>query len=129
MDESLVTDLLEELLEGFGVRIRYEAIKQDEDASKAAEENNAEIFLRSMMRDWLNGISRIGEIMRSIRRSIPGGKVAQRLLPVVAIFKISPRHNIPNGNQRDEWTVLICLTKRSNNGLGLARKKLQSRTS
>ena len=33
MDESLVTDLLEELLEGFGVRIRYEVIKQDEDAS------------------------------------------------------------------------------------------------
>ena len=32
MDERLVIDLLEELLEGFGVRIRYEAIKQDEDA-------------------------------------------------------------------------------------------------
>ncbi len=33
MDEIVVIDLLEELLEGFGVRTRYEAIKQDEDAS------------------------------------------------------------------------------------------------
>lgn len=32
MDESLVTDLLEELLEEFGVRVRYEPIKQDEDS-------------------------------------------------------------------------------------------------
>ncbi len=36
MDERVVTDLLEELLKGFGVRIRYEAIKQDEDAVYAA---------------------------------------------------------------------------------------------
>ena len=32
MNESLVTDLLEELLEGFGVKIRYEAIRHDEDS-------------------------------------------------------------------------------------------------
>ena len=32
MDERLVTDLLEEILEGFGVKIRYEAIKHDEDS-------------------------------------------------------------------------------------------------
>ncbi len=31
MDERLITDLFEELLEGFGVKIRYEAIKHDED--------------------------------------------------------------------------------------------------
>ena len=30
MDESIMPGLLEELLEGFGVRIRYEAIKQDQ---------------------------------------------------------------------------------------------------
>ena len=32
MDERLVIDLLEGLLEEFGVRIRYEAIRQDEDS-------------------------------------------------------------------------------------------------
>ncbi len=32
MDENVLIDLLEELAEGFGVRIRHEAIKQDEDA-------------------------------------------------------------------------------------------------
>ena len=30
MDESIMPGLLEELLEGFGVRIRCEAIKQDQ---------------------------------------------------------------------------------------------------
>ena len=30
MDENIMPDLLEELLEGFGVRIRYETIKQDQ---------------------------------------------------------------------------------------------------
>ncbi len=34
MDEDTLRDLLEELIEGFGVRIRYEAIKQDEDLVK-----------------------------------------------------------------------------------------------
>ena len=32
MDENSLIDLLEELTEGFGVKIRYEAIRQDEDA-------------------------------------------------------------------------------------------------
>ncbi len=32
MDENSLVDLLEELAEGFGVKIRHEAIKQDEDA-------------------------------------------------------------------------------------------------
>ncbi len=32
IDEHALIDLLEELAERFGVRIRYEAIKQDEDA-------------------------------------------------------------------------------------------------
>jgi len=32
MDENSLIDLLEELAEGFGVKIRHEAIKQDEDA-------------------------------------------------------------------------------------------------
>jgi hypothetical protein len=32
MDEKALIDLLEELAEGFGVQIRHEAIKQDEDA-------------------------------------------------------------------------------------------------
>ncbi len=36
MDESLVIDLLEELLERFGVRIRYEPIKPDQDLSYVA---------------------------------------------------------------------------------------------
>ncbi len=36
MDESILSDLLEELLERFGVRIRYEAIKQDQDLSYVA---------------------------------------------------------------------------------------------
>ncbi len=31
MDESIIPDLLEELLERFGVRSRYEPIKQDQD--------------------------------------------------------------------------------------------------
>ena len=31
MDESTIIDQLEELIEGFGVKIRHEAIKQDED--------------------------------------------------------------------------------------------------
>jgi Zn-dependent peptidase ImmA (M78 family) len=34
MDENVLTDLLEELIEGFGVIIRYEAIKQDENSVK-----------------------------------------------------------------------------------------------
>ncbi len=34
MDESTIRELLEELIEGFGVKIRYEAIKQDEDSVK-----------------------------------------------------------------------------------------------
>ena len=33
MDEGMATELIEELLMEFGVRIRYEAIKKDEDAS------------------------------------------------------------------------------------------------
>jgi len=32
MDENSLIDLLEELAEGFRVKIRYEAIRQDEDA-------------------------------------------------------------------------------------------------
>ncbi len=36
MDESILPDLLEELLERFGVKIRYEAIKQDQDLSYVA---------------------------------------------------------------------------------------------
>src|SRR4030042_3309163 len=32
MDENSLIDLLEELAEGFGVKIRYEGIRQDEDA-------------------------------------------------------------------------------------------------
>jgi hypothetical protein len=32
MDENSLIDLLEELAEGFGVKIRHEAIRQDEDA-------------------------------------------------------------------------------------------------
>jgi len=32
MDDKSLIDLLEELAEGFGVKIRYEAIRQDEDA-------------------------------------------------------------------------------------------------
>ena len=36
MDENIMPDLLEELLEGFGVRIRYEAIKQDQDLAYVA---------------------------------------------------------------------------------------------
>jgi hypothetical protein len=31
VDESTIIDQLEELIEGFGVKIRHEAIKQDED--------------------------------------------------------------------------------------------------
>ncbi len=34
MDENSVRELLEELIEGFGVKIRYEAIKQDDDSVK-----------------------------------------------------------------------------------------------
>ena len=34
MDENALTDLLEEVIERFGVRIRYEAIRQDEDSGK-----------------------------------------------------------------------------------------------
>jgi len=34
MDEKTLTDLLEELIERLNVRIRYEAIKQDEDSVK-----------------------------------------------------------------------------------------------
>jgi len=34
MDEKTLVDLLEELIEGFNIRIRYEAIKQDEDSVK-----------------------------------------------------------------------------------------------
>ena len=34
MDENVLTDLLEELIEGFGVIVRYEAIKQDENSVK-----------------------------------------------------------------------------------------------
>ena len=33
MDETLVIDLCEELLEGFDVKIRYEAVKWDQDLS------------------------------------------------------------------------------------------------
>ena len=36
MDESIMPGLLEELLEGFGVRIRYEAIKQDQNSAYVA---------------------------------------------------------------------------------------------
>ncbi len=36
MDENSLIDLLEELAEGFGVKIRHEAIKQDEDATYVA---------------------------------------------------------------------------------------------
>ena len=36
MDESTIIDQLEELIERFGVKIRHEAIKQDEDAVKVA---------------------------------------------------------------------------------------------
>ena len=32
MDENALKDLLEELIEGLGVRIRYEPIRQDEDS-------------------------------------------------------------------------------------------------
>jgi len=32
MDENIIIDQLQELIEGFGVRIRREAIKQDEDS-------------------------------------------------------------------------------------------------
>jgi hypothetical protein len=32
MDERTILDHLEELAEGFGIQIRYEAIKQDEDS-------------------------------------------------------------------------------------------------
>jgi len=32
MDENTIIDQLEELIERFGVQIRYEAIKQDEDS-------------------------------------------------------------------------------------------------
>jgi hypothetical protein len=32
MDENSLIDLLEELAEGFGVKVRYDAIRQDEDA-------------------------------------------------------------------------------------------------
>jgi hypothetical protein len=34
MDENTIIDQLEELIEGFGVQIRHEAIKQDEDSVK-----------------------------------------------------------------------------------------------
>jgi hypothetical protein len=34
MDENTIIDQLEELIEGFGVKIRHEAIKQDEDSVK-----------------------------------------------------------------------------------------------
>jgi hypothetical protein len=34
VDENALIDLLEELAEGFGVQIRYEAIRQDEDSIK-----------------------------------------------------------------------------------------------
>ncbi len=34
MDESTIIDQLEELIERFGVQIRHEAIKQDEDSAK-----------------------------------------------------------------------------------------------
>ena len=34
MDESTIIDQLEELIERFGVKIRHEAIKQDEDSVK-----------------------------------------------------------------------------------------------
>ena len=36
MDENTVTGLLEELIERCGVRIRYEAIQQDEDSRRVA---------------------------------------------------------------------------------------------
>jgi len=36
MDESIIPGLLEELLEGFGVRIRYQAIKQDQNLAYVA---------------------------------------------------------------------------------------------
>ena len=36
MDESIIPGLLEELFEGFGVRIRYEAIKQDQNLACVA---------------------------------------------------------------------------------------------
>lgn len=34
MDENVLTDFLEELIEGFGVIVRYEAIKLDDDSVK-----------------------------------------------------------------------------------------------
>jgi hypothetical protein len=34
VDESIIIDQLEELIERFGVQIRHEAIKQDEDSAK-----------------------------------------------------------------------------------------------
>ena len=36
MDESTIIDQLEELIERFGIQIRHEAIKQDEDSAKVA---------------------------------------------------------------------------------------------
>ena len=36
MDESTIIDQLEELIERFGVKIRHEAIMQDEDSIKVA---------------------------------------------------------------------------------------------
>jgi bifunctional DNase/RNase len=32
MGEGILIDLLEDILEGFGVRIQYEAIKEDQDS-------------------------------------------------------------------------------------------------
>ncbi len=34
MDEKTLTDLLEDLIERFSIRIRYEAVKQDEDSPR-----------------------------------------------------------------------------------------------
>jgi hypothetical protein len=36
VDESTIIDQLEELIERFGIQIRHEAIKQDEDSAKVA---------------------------------------------------------------------------------------------
>jgi N-dimethylarginine dimethylaminohydrolase len=36
MDENTIIEQLEELIEGFGIRIRHEAIKQDEDSINGA---------------------------------------------------------------------------------------------
>ena len=36
MDEEAIIDQLEELARGFGIQIRYEAIKQDEESKKVA---------------------------------------------------------------------------------------------